>query len=180
MIGSSAISNPPRSCDVSRRASGGLAARVRRPVAAGCRPSGRPAVTPDEAGRFPARRRRERRYSGGYASEAYRREPLCRRDARDGAARACHMPVRRLDGAGGRRRSAAAAACGQTALRVLRRGEIRPVGRGRCRRHIPRCRGDLPRVHGVRREICGDGVVLPARRVLGVRVRAPRTWVFRA
>lgn len=37
---------------MSRRASGGLAARVRRPVAAGCRPSGRPAVTPDEAGRF--------------------------------------------------------------------------------------------------------------------------------
>ena len=34
---------------MSRRASGRLAARVRRPVAAGCRPSGRPAVTPAEA-----------------------------------------------------------------------------------------------------------------------------------
>ena len=37
---------------MSRRASGRLAARVRRPVAAGCRLSGRPAVTPAEAGRF--------------------------------------------------------------------------------------------------------------------------------
>ncbi len=68
----------------------------------------------------------------------------------------------------------------QAACRALRRREIPCLADSRLLPPNPWHRAHLARIHRVRGQIQGDGMVLPARRILRLYSRTPRAWLFRA